>query len=387
MRLKSIVYSEWKGTPQLWQLDKLSMGPRMLIVGRNSAGKSRTLSLISGLAKYLVGTAMPGLSGDYVATFEHEGGDYVYELSYREQQVTSERIVINGVERLSRGPDGAGKIFAEKVDGGKSIDFQVPPVIFAAVARRDTIQHSFIEPLFEWANSLRYYQFAGGLGQGNLAVLMDNAPKLDERDQFATVPIFRSGEKLYKDLFVASVINDLAAIDYYVDSLELLPPTSVRVSAPSSMPSPLSLTAKETDLTGLTDQFGMSSGMYRVVALLVHVNFAQFRGAASSVLIDDIGEGLDFDRSCKLINLLRAKAIKYNFQLVMTTNDKFVMNEVPLDEWTVLHRSGGAVHTRNQENSRDAFEEFRFTGLSNFSFFEMNAVEMTTGSVSGEHDA
>ncbi|KVF71008.1 hypothetical protein WS75_22795 [Burkholderia sp. FL-7-2-10-S1-D7] len=116
--------------------------------------------------------------------------------------------------------------------------------------------------------------------------------------------------------------------------------------------------------------------MFRVLALLIHVNFAKFKGAVSTVLVDDIGEGLDFDRSCRLIELLRSKSQQHEFQLIMSTNDKFVMNHVPLDEWTVLHREGSTVHVRNKENSKAAFDEFKFTGLSNFSFFEMNAVEM-----------
>jgi hypothetical protein len=387
MRLKSISYREWHGTPQSWELETLSLGPRMLIVGRNSAGKSRSLAIISGLAKFLVGAAIPGLSGDYVATFEYEGGEYVYEVIYLEQKITHERIVINGVEYLSRGSGGTGKIIAEKVGAGTFIDFQMPPMIFAAVARRDAIQHSFIEPLFDWASSLRYYQFGGGLGQANLAVFGTDYPQLDEKDQFAVVPIFRKGEKLFGEPFVDSIKKDLAKIDYDVENVILAPPVTVRFSGPTTMPSPVSLSVKEVGLTGVTDQLGMSSGMYRVVALLVHVNFAQFKGSTSSVLIDDVGEGLDFDRSCRLINLLRAKAVEFNFQLIMATNDKFVMNEVPLNEWTVLHRSGSVVHIRNQENSREIFEEFKFTGLSNFSFFEMNASEMNARSESGDYDA
>ena len=156
--------------------------------------------------------------------------------------------------------------------------------------------------------------------------------------------------------------------------MNLAPPISVRFNINGAQP--VSLSVKERTLPGITDQLGMSTGMFRVLALLIHVNFAQFKGSASSVLIDDIGEGLDFDRSLRLIELLRRKAEIYGFQLVMTTNDKFVMNHVPLEEWTVLHRTGNVVHVRNYENSKRAFDEFKFTGLSNFSFFEMNSVEM-----------
>jgi hypothetical protein len=375
MRLKSISYCEWQGAPQEWRLETLSFGPRMLIVGKNAAGKSRSLSITAALARHLIGVQPLSISGDYVATFDLDGRLYIYELQYRETQVIHERIVIDGVEHMSRGIGGAGKIVAEKLGSGDPIDFQVPPNTLAAVARRDAIQHSFVEPLFEWANSLRYYQF-GGMAQGALAVFIPMGQQVDDRDQNAVVGIFRDGIKRFDKPFVESIKKDLAAIDYEVNDVDLGAPVSVRF-APGGL-QPVSINVKEKGLPGITDQISMSAGMFRVLALLVHVNFAQFKGSASSVLIDDIGEGLDFDRSCRLIQLLRDKADEFGFQLVMSTNDKFVMNQVPLDEWTVLHRSGNVVHVRNYENSRAAFDDFEFTGLSNFSFFEMNSVEMTS---------
>jgi len=55
-------------------------------------------------------------------------------------------------------------------------------------------------------------------------------------------------------------------------------------------------------------------------------------------LIDDIGEGLDYERSKKLIDLIIQKAKKYAVQLIMTTNDRFVINKTPLEYWLVIKR-------------------------------------------------
>lgn len=384
MKLKSISYVEWQGSPQEWRLEKLSFGPRMLIVGKNAAGKSRSVRVTAGLARSIVGAQPPGLSGDYMATFDHEGKEYVYELRCKDTEVVLEKISVDQKILLMRGIGGIGTIFAEKIGNGQDIDFQVPPNILAAVARRDAIQHSFIEPLFDWANSLRFYQF-GGIIQNALAILVPLGQQVDDKDENAVLGVFREGQKLYGVPFIDSIKADLFSIGYDIETIELAAPVSIRF-APGG-PQPVSLSLKERGLQGITDQIGMSTGMFRVLALLIHVNFAQFKGSASSVFIDDIGEGLDFDRSLKLIELLRVKAEKYNFQLVMTTNDKFVMNHVPLEEWTVLHRSASVVHVRNQENSQAAFDEFKFTGLSNFSFFEMNAVAMNFDGVGVEDDA
>ncbi|WNC90611.1 hypothetical protein RI103_04415 [Paraburkholderia sp. FT54] len=374
MRLKSVTYREYAGSTQFWCLEKMTYGPRMLIVGKNSAGKSRSITVLASLARNISGRQPPGLSGDYFAEFDFDGHAYTYEVRYSEGAVEHERIAIDEREYLSRGVGGFGKIVAEKIGGGLVMDFQLPPNILAATARRDAVQHSFIEPLFEWADSLRHYQFAG-IAQGALAVFIPGAQAVDIRDQNAVAGVFKEGKKLFSDEFVESIKRDMSAIDYAIDEIELAPPVTIRVNGFGPQ-QPVSLCVREAGLPGVTDQLGMSTGMFRVLALLIHVNFAQFKGAVSTVLVDDIGEGLDFDRSCRLIELLRDKAVQYGFQLVMSTNDKFVMNHVPLEEWTVLHREGNTVHVKNNQNSKAAFDEFKFTGLSNFSFFEMNAVEM-----------
>jgi len=380
MRLKSIIYNEFATQPQEWHLDKMTFKSRMLLVGKNTAGKSRSLNLTAGLARTLAGQQPPSLSGNYVAEFDNNGKVYIYELHMEEGNILHEKLTIDEKQFLIRGGNGVGKIFAEKIgEKGTDIDFQLPNNSLAAVARRDAIQHKFIEPLFQWADSLRYYQF-GNIQQGMLAFYNPGALPVNDRDQNAVVAIFRKGVELFSDEYVASIKNDMSMIDYNVDEIAIAPPISIRLNVQGAFPtlgsSPVSINVKEAGLKGITDQLGMSSGMFRVFALLIHVNYAQFNGSISSILVDDIGEGLDFDRSCRLIELLRFKAEKYDFQLIMSSNDKFVMNHVPLDEWVILQRTGNTVHVRNNENSKAAFEDFEFTGLSNFSFFEMNAVEM-----------
>ena len=92
----------------------------------------------------------------------------------------------------------------------------------------------------------------------------------------------------------------------------------------------------------------------------------------SCFIIDDIGEGLDYERSCSLIELLIEKSEGNHFQLILSTNDRFVMNTVPLEMWTVLKRDGCVVRGFNVLNSKSKFDEFRFTGLSNFDLFSMD---------------
>lgn len=370
MELKKITFTENEGALQEWSLDSLLLGSRNLIVGRNTSGKSRTLSVIASLARNLANLQPPGMSAKYTCFLEHEDKKYIYELNYYNQQVISEKLVIDDIVRLERGEGGVGKIFAEGIDGGTNIKFQAPIVELAAVVRRDTVQHSFLEPLYEWASSLRYYQFGTTLGKDQIVILNPGSPKVDERNQQAVVGIFRDGITEFPNIFHDAILRDMADIEYHIEKIDISTPVSIRVAG---LPGePLGLSVKEKDLPGITDQFSMSQGMFRVLSLIIHVNYIQFKKSASCILIDDIGEGLDFDRSCRLIELLRSKAGEFELQIIMTTNDRFVMNKVPLEEWSVLQRTGNSVKVVNYSNSRKIFDDFKYTGLSNFSFFELD---------------
>jgi hypothetical protein len=58
----------------------------------------------------------------------------------------------------------------------------------------------------------------------------------------------------------------------------------------------------------------------------------------------------------------------------MATNDRFVMNRVPLEAWSVLCQKSGRVSVRNYQNSKDVFDSFLATGLSNFDFLAFDYV-------------
>ena len=53
----------------------------------------------------------------------------------------------------------------------------------------------------------------------------------------------------------------------------------------------------------------------------------------------------------------------------MSTNDSFIMNAVDIEHWAVIVREGNKISLFNYENSREIFEEFKFTGLNNFDFY------------------
>ena len=357
------------GRPKEWSLSGFKLGPINLIVGMNASGKTRALNIILNLAKqFPPGRLRPQECG-YDLTFDAEEGPLQYLLFIEDGKVVKEEVFVNEKPLLTRMPSGEVEIFA-KLEG-KLLRFQPPPNQPAVVARRDPLQHPFLEPLHEWAQGVRHYPFGTTLGRETLAVFAKDAQELDDRDFNQVVAIFRKGEKTLGRGFVDAVRQDMASMGYDLDDVALHSPEGVKLvqlGVPSEV---MGVGVKEQGIEGIIDQPEISQGMFRALSILIQVNYSQMAKRANCILIDDIGEGLDFERSTRLIELLRTKAKESSFQLVMTTNDRYVMNNVPLDEWSVLQRKAGNVRVLNSENSPELFNEFKYTGLSNFSFLEM----------------
>lgn len=164
----------------------------------------------------------------------------------------------------------------------------------------------------------------------------------------------------------------MAEIGYLIDDMGTTTPTSLVIQGSHPI---VGLYVRESDLGDITDQGDMSQGMFRALSIIIQLNYSGLSKKPSCILIDDIGEGLDFERSCSLIKLLVRKAEQSSVQLVMATNDRFVMNTVPLESWTVLRRVGGKIRVYNHENSKKRFDEFKFTGMNNFDFFALNFLD------------
>ena len=169
------------------------------------------------------------------------------------------------------------------------------------------------------------------------------------------------GEKQFPDLFVNTILEDMKAISYDLQKIEVSPLKKFPIPA-------YGLNVQERDLEVITDQTEMSQGMFRALSLLVQLNYSLLSKTPSCILIDDIGEGLDYDRSNSLIELIIEKIKDSSVQVIMTTNDRFVMNKVPLEYWSVIQRIPKKSLFYNYRNSKSTFEEFQRTGLNNFDF-------------------
>lgn len=368
--------------PDEWRVEECRLSKINLIVGKNASGKSRILRAIHTLSELLSesGSLAPQPKRyewrlQFDTALPEQKTEYI--LKIEKGFVIKEKLIIGSESDnplLDRDESGEGTIFAKKIN--QDIDFQTDKTELAVVKRRDSIQHPFLENLYQWSSSLRFYEFGAQLGKNTMARIPSTMELLknttDFKDSDFVVGIFVIGKQEIGDTFIKAILSDMRKIGYKLSEIgtkvpSLINPDISAVDSPDNLPQFLYI--QEEDLTSVTEQSEMSQGMFRPLSLFIQINYSLLATKPSCIVIDDIGEGLDYQRSSSIIKILIQKAETGLVQLIMTTNDEFIMNGVPIEYWSVIERTPGSAKLHNISNSRDKIDEFKFIGLNNFDLF------------------
>jgi AAA15 family ATPase/GTPase len=375
MNLKEFKFCRFKGETNEWSIEGkpqnnyfeqwFTLGNINLVVGKNATGKSRTIDAIRYIADLVANDIklsqlklLGYSSAEYHLKFNDKEEKIEYHLTFENGKITHETLSVDGNEKLNR---VEGTIWHE---GAKQkFEFQIDDDVLA-VSKRDKKQHSFLEKLYFWGKNLNHYRFGTQLGKNaflrDINVIKDDT-EVDLKDGDEVTEAFIKGKRQFPDSFVDTIIKDMKFISYDIEKIDATPLKNFPISG-------YGLNVKEADLDDITDQREMSQGMFRAFSLLTQLNFALLSKTPSCILIDDIGEGLDYDRSKSLIDLIIQKVEGSSVQVIMTTNDRFVMNKVPLEYWSVIQRIPKKTLFYNYTNSKETFDEFKYTGMSNFDF-------------------
>lgn len=368
MILQKFSYKEYENTSRFWELKEFQLNNINLIVGNNTSGKSRTLNVINGLAKLLLSPKIQFNSGTYKGCFKKSDGEISYAVEFDEGNVIKEKMFRDKTLLFERNSEGQGEIF--NADIKQMMKFKIPKNELVAY-RRDEIQFPYLEDLFIWASNTRHFRFSKEQEKLTLALIDSNKTPTESfnlKESNQAIEVFRTAKGKYRENYVKMLVDDFNAIGYDISDIDTGILHSIKVDAPMGN-KVIGLRVNENDREGITDQNEMSDGMFRALSILIHYNYYILEKKNLNILIDDIGEGLDFERSSKLIKLLIEKSNDNSIQLIMSTNDKFVMNHTSLDYWQAIYRNGSIVNMYNKHNSEKEFEDFRFTGMNNFDFF------------------
>lgn len=377
MKLDQFEYISNRGEPKEWRIDGCQLGNINVIVGKNASGKSRILRSIYIISELLLeGRELIPVqkTQEWHLLFDHNSQRPTeYLVESKNGYIVKESLIINEKHLLERNESGEGEIFAQELN--QYIRFQTPTTELAVVKRRDTIQHPFLEDIYKWANALRFYEFGTNLGKDTIARIPQtvelNKNNVDFKNYESVITIFLLGKQELGNKFTQLIIDDMKKIGYDLSNIGTKTPSFPSNSSSFADPnlSGQYLYVQEKNLNYYIEQSEISQGMFRVLSLLIQVNYFLLSDQPSCIIIDDIGEGLDFQRSSAIIKLLIEKAKTGLIQLIMTTNDENIMNGVPLEYWSVIERQPGVAKLHNYSNSPEQFEQFKHIGLNNFDFF------------------
>lgn len=379
MHLLSYEFRELENTARAWAVDRFDVDMINLFVGVNSSGKTRIVSSIEILAKVLTSRIEYRFdSCHWIASFKSGKDRYDIEIQFEDRAVFSEKLILNGKIKLERGSDGSGRVWYEELKD--YIPVKARPEDLLIATRRDELQHPYLNTLVKWATGVRLYKFSSDLGRGQI---WNYKGKHEIEDALAAIPLtvtdpnrvveqYARGWKSFGDKFDKAILKDLKSVGYDCESIGA-DYFEIDDLSPSAGELPIQLAVKERSIKGLTRQTNMSTGMFRALSIIIHLNFIALDNSQATILLDDIGEGLDYERAASLVRIVIKRCKSSKIQLIMTSNDRFVMNAVDLDYWHIITRKSSIVRVSSKSNNPGGFEGFSYLGLSNFDFFKSQA--------------
>ncbi len=343
MRLLEFVY-----TDSSWQLKPILFQPVNLLVAKNAIGKSKVIKSLSIAVQHISQATDNNNDSTFVAAFkfESENDEFYYEFSYIRGKVVTETLLKVSPEKildtLLKRDSNSTYLHGEPINP--------PEDKLVLHVRRDTIQYPYFEKIVAWAEHVCGHRF-------------------NEMDYAGDYGTYSSISKFDSNLF--DIVKSLPA-----EAMERIIKQANGLNYPieSIIPYEHSETVKfvifhEKDIPQGLMFFQLSKGMFRALYLLIYMEYLAYIKKPSLLLVDDLCEGLDYDRSTHLGSILYKFCLQHNVQLIASSNDSFLMDVVDLRYWNILQRIGNVVEGINHTTHPDLFDDFGFTGLSNFDLF------------------
>lgn len=335
-----------------WELIDLTLNPKInLLVAQNATGKSTTLKhiiLFSQILKELNITSSFPIIG-YECIFQNDRKTILkYNLKTILKGNSDEDPTVHFYEELylddklvlTRDGEDA-EIYSMKLNEFTKIS---PPKNKLIIhVRRDRIEYPYLEDLMNWTENTKLFEFS------RISPLHNKT-----KENYDVGKLLSKVSLMQKN----SILKDINSIGYQIENISTLNWEDEYV-----------IEIKEKKIENEISQRRISQGLFRALSVLIFIEFYLYNNKSGTLLVDDLGEGLDYERATKLGKLLVQKLENSNIQFIATSNDSFLMDVVPIKYWNILQRDGNTVRALNYQNSKEQFDEFKLSGLSNFYLF------------------
>ena len=345
MRISSFGYKE-----QGWELAELfPIKPLNLLVARNATGKTRTIRAFQNVMSFLQmkKVFMDIRSLEAVLKFtSDEDAEWKMDYSFKVKDgiVEKETLVVNEKVLIKRSKTSAKY---------KTTKINPPAEKLVVQIRRDKELYPEIEQLMTWAEGVTSLSCS----DINPFTILGTGTYINPYS-FSDLVDSLSQREMKKVLTVAKELG------YNIASIKTVEATKdIKL-----------VQLKERSVANEMIDMQLSSGMLRTLYLLCFISVIKHNKKLSMLLIDDMGEGLDYKRSVDLGKMIFEDCEQNGLQLIASSNDAFLMDVVDIANWHVLRRKGSKVSTINQATHPDLFRKFRMTGLSNFDLFSSDFI-------------
>ena len=336
-----------------WNLNLIQFQPVNLIVGKNAVGKSRLIQGLSNAVQYILQATDNNNDTSFGAIFKFmsEKEYFYYHFSYIKGKVVREGLVKenqdNVLESLLERDAEATFLHGEVINP--------PDDKLVLHVRRDTVQYPYFEKIVSWAESVCGHRF-------------------NEMDFAGDYGTYSSFSNFDSNLF--DIVKSLPA-----DAMERIIMQANVLGYPIQSIVPYEYGDKlkvvffnEREVNDSLMYFQLSKGMFRALYLLIYMEYLANIKKPSMLLVDDLCEGLDYDRSTRLGRIVFDFCLQHGIQLIASSNDSFLMDVVDLKYWNILQRKGNEIEGINHINHPELFDDFEFTGLSNFDLFSSDYI-------------
>ncbi len=353
MKILSIDY---KGEDM--SFEDLNLGQINLFVSQNGVGKSRLLRKVYDiLACLFYQTPISGKYDFRIEFLNHkkEFGCYNVATEVENGKISySEYLKINNDKLFIRLPKEP--VFMYNSLTNQADEHNIPFDKLAISVIRDTKKYPLIEEFLN--DRINFNQLQVGLV---------TAVNVYNKDFF---------NKAWKNINITEAYYDLSAADKNKakDALISIGYNVAEMYA-VKVQNEYELCIREADLKNALQINQLSQGMLRAVYLVIDILHYTSIRENMLYLIDDITEGLDYARAKKLGKWVFDTCQERGAQLIATTNDSFLMKVIDIEYWNILNRKGDEIQCLNYKNSKEVFDEFAFTGLSNFDLFSSNFLD------------
>lgn len=306
-----------------------------LIIGLNNSGKTSILKIIASLFNILyTGDIIYNFNCDI--EFEHNGDYILYTYHSDFIEITYESVYYNNkliFFRLAEHCFDSNECNIGPINSTTSMVFS------------DKLSHHVLNLLVKWSKQL------GGI-QSTINI---------------TKNIFKYALDKNKDKYKNSLIVDLHILDFDIVDIDFVHVNKLDLNHVNKHSLELYIFKENNKVL----YKHLAKSTYNILNLLIYLNYIKFEPDKNfrTILINDICQCLDYKNSKSVINLITNKCLAMGVQLIMNTNNKDVINNVPLSSLIVLQRNKNIITNINYYNSKKEMQKFEEIGLSNFDFF------------------